>query len=135
MSSRGSFARNGHITNCEYTTKNITSSGVKILIGIGNNHSLPEYSHTPNSIYAKLKKDGVTLHELRFFNEKGFPVFEIAYHPESKINNGNKKDSIVHFHFFDGINRYPKAYRMDEYPEIKEKYKKYLKEFNLYDKC
>lgn len=134
MSSRGSAAKNGHITTNEYETISITANGVKILKGIGNNHSLPDYAHTSRSIYAKMNPDG-SLREIRFYDDKGYPIIEIGYHPESNINFGNKKDRIVHFHYFDGVNRSGKAYRMDEYPNIKEQYGIYLKEFDLYDKC
>lgn len=131
MSSRGSFAINGHVTTKNYKTDMITESGVKVLSGIGNNHSLPELSHTPNSIYDKLKKDDV-LHELRFFDSQGYPIFEIAYHPEPNINNGNRIENIVHYYTFNGLNRKP-AKILDEI--IKKRYSKYLKEFGLYDKC
>lgn len=133
MSSRGSLAKNGHITTNEYRTIEITELEVKILEGLDNNHSLPDYSHTPNSIYAKLKSDGKTLHEMRFYDEKGNPIIEIAYHPEPNINNGNR-ENVVHYHLFDGLNR-SEPTLVKTHPEIKEKYKKYLKEFDLYDKC
>ena len=133
MSSRGSLAKKGYISTTDYLIKEITPSGVKILEGKKNNHSLPELAHTPNSVYAKLKKDGITLLELRFFDEKGLTIFEIGYHPESKINNGNRKDNILHFHLFEGLIR-KDAKKLNQYPEIKEKYKKYLEECNLYDK-
>ncbi len=132
MSSRGALAKFGYITTKDYNILRVTESGVKILVGIGNNHSLPELAHTPNSIYAKLKEDGITLHELRFFDEKGYPIFEIAYHPEPVINNRNRETSIVHYHTFNGLTRKP-ANLIDD--SIKEKYKEYLKEFDLYDKC
>lgn len=132
MSSRGAVAKYGFVTTKDYNVLMVTNSGVKILTGVGNNHSLPELAHSPNSIYAKLKKDGITLHELRFFDEKGHPIFEIAYHPEPAINNGDRETSIVHYHTFSGLKR-DDAIKMDEF--IKEKYKKFLKEFNLYDKC
>jgi len=135
MSSRGSKTKNGHITTNEYYTEKTTLTGVKILIGYGNNHSLPDYAHTPGSIYAKMKYDGVTLHEMRFYDKNGYPILEIAYHPESAINNGDREHDILHYHTFIGINRNKKAFRMDEQPDVKEKYKEYLKEFNLYDKC
>lgn len=130
MASRGSEAKNGHVTTDEYSTESVTENGVKILKGNGRNHSLPDYSHSPNSVYAKLKKDG-TLHEMRFYDSKGNPVLEIAHHGEPNLNRGNK-DPIVHYHTYDGLARSPAA-RMTG--EIKEKYAKYLKEFDLYDKC
>ena len=69
MSSRGSVARNGHVTTHEYDTSRVTSSGVKILSGSSKKyHSLPDYSHSPNAAYAKMKPDGKTLHELRIYD-------------------------------------------------------------------
>ena len=130
MSSRGSLAKNGHITIDEYETVKVTNSGTKILEGIGKNHSLPDYSHTPNSIYAKMKKSGDLL-SLRFYDENCNLVLEIGNHPEPKINNGKRND-VVHFHKYNGLTRDDAIILT---VEMKEKYKKYLKEFNLYDKC
>lgn len=134
MSSRGSLAINGHVTTSEYNTVGVTETGAKILSGQGNNHSLPDYSHTPNSVYVKLDADGKTAQEIRFYDEKGNLYFEIGYHPESAINNGNRKEKIVHFHNINNLNR-SSATRMRDNPSVKEKYEKYLKEFGLYDKC
>ena len=135
MSSRGSYAVNGHVTTNEYATIYIDNIGSKILEGTSpKSHSLLDYAHTPNSVYVKLKPDGNTLHEMRFYNDKGNLIIEIAYHPEPKINNGDRETSIVHFHVYKGLDRNP-AQRMDEHPHIKEKYAKYLKEYGLYDKC
>lgn len=133
MSSRGSKAKRGYITTDAYFTKKITQNGVKILIGLNGNHSLPELSHSPNSIYAKLKKDNKTLHEMRFFDENHNVIFEIGYHPEPNLNQKDRRENILHLHYYDkNLNR-KEAIKMDLYPEIKEKYKKYLKEFDLYD--
>jgi hypothetical protein len=71
---------------------------------------------------------------MRFYNEKGNLIIEIAYQPDPKINNGDRETSIVHFHVYNGLYRAP-AQRMDGHLEIKEKYAKYLKEYGLYDKC
>lgn len=127
MSSKGTAAENGHITDSDYKTIKITDNGVKILIGLHNNHSLPELSHSPNSIYAKLKNDG-TLHEMRFFDSNGYPYIEIAYHPEPKLNNGNRVENVLHFHTFDSLNRNDAQILTEDY---KVKYYKYLKEFDL----
>jgi hypothetical protein len=136
MSSRGSYAVNGHVTTSEYTTIYVDNAGGKVLKGTSSkSHSLPDFAHTPNSVYVKLKKDGKTLHEMRFYDDKGHPIIEIAYHPEPKINNGNREDSIVHFHLYDSKLGRNYVYRMYEHPDIKEKYAKYLKEYGLYDKC
>ena len=135
MSSRGSDAIDGGTPDIEYVIVNVTDNNVKILEGVSKKfHSLPDHSHSPNAIYAKMKKDGKTLHEMRFYDEKGNPIIEIAYHPEPNINDGNRETNIVHFHLYDGLVR-SEAYRMEQYPDIRKKYEKYLKEFNLYDKC
>ncbi len=134
MSSRGSKAINGHVTMNEYETVEITQTGVKILKGKGNKHSLPDYVHTIGAVYAKMKRDGKSLLEMRFYDNSGNPSIEIAYHPEPVINNG-KRENVVHYHLFDkNLNRYYVA-RVQDHPEIKEKYAEYLKEFDLYDKC
>ena len=120
MSSRGSVAENGHVLTNEYETVYVTKLGVKVLKGIGEKHSMPEYSHSSNSIYAKLKTNG-ELQALKFFDENKMPIIEIAYHPESKINYGNRQDSILHFHTFEGIDRKKEVYRMDEQSRDKRK--------------
>ena len=99
MSSRGSYAVNGHVTTKEYETIYVDNIGSKILEGTSpKSHSLPDYAHTSNSVYIKLKYDGKTLHEMCFYNDKGNLIMEIAYHPEPKINNGDRGTSILHFH-------------------------------------
>lgn len=134
MASRGSFTKNGYVTTDEYETLSEIGEDIKILSGLGDNHSLPDFAHSPNSVYAKMKFDGKTLHEMRIYDKNGNIIIEIAYHPEPNINNGDRQSNIVHFHLYDGLKRLP-AMRMDEHPEIKEKYAKYLKELGLYDKC
>lgn len=135
MASRGSTAKNGHVGISEYKTITVTNTGAKVLEGYDKqHHTLPDYAHTPNSVYVKLKKDGKTLHEMRFYDDKGNPVIEIAYHPEPTINNGSH-ENVVHFHLFDRtLNRYFVG-RVKDHPYIKNRYANYLKEFDLYEKC
>lgn len=128
MSSRGSVAKNGHVTTDNYNTVSYVLDA-KVLSGNGNNHSLPDYSHSKNTAYIKLKPDG-TLHEIRFYGDNNTPIIEIAFHPEPQLNNGDKKYSVLHYHTFNGLDR-SKAQAMTK--SIKEKYKDYLKEFGLYD--
>ena len=129
MASRGSVAVNCCILTDEYETVKVTPMGVKILIGKGNKHSLPDYAHTAESIYAKIDNNGL-LRELRFYGPDHKPVFEIGYHVDSKF----KKESssrVLHYHTFDSdLNRVPGKLMTNE---LKEKYSSYLKEFNLYD--
>lgn len=49
MSSRGSVAVNGHYMNNEYKTIEILRNGEKIIEGLGNNHSMPDYSFSQNN--------------------------------------------------------------------------------------
>lgn len=120
MSSRGSYAVNGHVTINEYATIYVDKIGGKILEGISpKSHSLPDYAHTSNSVYVKLKSDGKTLHEMRFYNDKGNPIIEIAYHPEPKINNGDRATNIVHFHIYNRLDR-AHAQRMDGTLKLKK---------------
>ena len=130
MSSRGSKIKNGFVTTTEYSTLYTSINNVKILNGIGYKHSLPDFSHSSNAIYAKIRENG-SLQEIRFYDSQGWPIIEIAYHPEPNIYFGSR-DCVVHCHFYDGLAR-SKAQRITH--ELKEKYSMYLKEFNLYDKC
>ena len=127
MSSRGTYAINGHVSVKEYETIRVTETGVKILKGIGKNHTLPDYSNSPNSIYAKLHKSG-DLQELRFYDEFCNLYFEIGYHQERNLGKGD----VLHYHIVSNLVRNPAKLINNE---IKEKYKKYLMEYNLYDKC
>lgn len=60
------------------------------------------------------------------------PVIEIAYHLEPNINNSDRETDILHYHLFKGLKR-DDPIRIDEKSDIKEKYKEFLKEFDLYD--
>ena len=130
MGSRGAVAKYGYVTDLDYHTVKVTESGVKVLDGYGNNHSLPELAHSPNSIYARFKDN--KLYEIRFFDNKGYPIIELAYHPEPKLNNGDKQCFVLHMHLYKGLTRLPAEFITSD---VEEKYKDYLKEFELYDKC
>ena len=58
MSSRGSYAKNGHITTSEYKPKPGSSEvyDATILVGQTTAHSLPDYSHSPFRILSKKKR-------------------------------------------------------------------------------
>ncbi len=131
MSSRGAVAKLGYVPMDAYITVKILESGAKVLEGLSGHHSLPEISHSPNSVYVKIKKDGLTLHEMRFFDENSNVYFEIGYHPEPNLNNKDRNENILHFHYYDKYLNRSDAIIMDK--ATKEKYKIYLKEFDLYD--
>lgn len=95
MGGRGSFASGRDVKKTYKTVSKIGKA--KVLVGIGKEHSLPVESHSANAMYIKLKPDG-TFHELRVFDEDKYLKFEIAYHPEPKINNGDRNTPILHIH-------------------------------------
>lgn len=133
MSSRGSKAKNGHVTTSEYKIDYIYPSGAKVLSGqTKQNHSLPDFSHTPNSVYIKNDNNGV-FHEMRFYDENGKAFLEIAYHPEPKINNGDRQTPIWHYHELDTNLKHEDAHFLDERRDLIEKYKIYLTEVGYHD--
>lgn len=131
MSSRGSRTRNGHVTTTEFNETGKTVFDAKVLIGTGTNHGLPDYSHTPGRIYIKENPDG-TFRELRKYDKTGFPVIEIAYHPEQSLT-GNREDYILHFHTFEAnLQRVLGGIISEkENAGIYRKYKKYLEAYGL----
>ncbi len=98
MSSRGSKAKNNRFTSDEYRTAQTLPHGEEVLEGIGCNHSMPDYSHSTNSIYIIYRK-GV-FHAMRIYGEDHMPVIEIAYHPEPNINQGNRNGPVWHMHVY-----------------------------------
>ena len=133
MSSRGSVIANGHVTTTEYQLKDGKMVyDAKVLVGTTKrHHSLPDYSHSPCSIYIKENSDG-SFREMRIFDKNRFPVLEIACHPEMKLT-GNQRDSVLHYHTFDSdLSRNgAKVLSPTQRPDIYKKYKKYLKEYGL----
>lgn len=130
MSSRGAKIKNGHVTTKEFETLHLVGDA-KVLIGTGTNHGLPDYAHTPGRVYIKENPDG-TFRELRKYDEHGFPIPEIGYHPEPNLT-GNKSQKILHFHTFDkNFNRFmggkvSKTINSDIY----KKYRMYLEAYGL----
>jgi len=104
----------------------------KVLVGAtSKQHGLPDFAHSPNSKYIKENRDG-SFRELRDYDETGFPIIEIGYHPEPSLT-GNRNTNVLHFHTFK-----PDLERVmggivseTSNPTIYEKYKKYLKEYGL----
>ena len=113
MSSRGSYIKNGHVTTEEYYSEKEVH-GAKVLVGRTKaSHGLPDYSHSPSRIYIKENKDG-SFRELRIYDDKGYPVLEVGYHPEPSLTHGSTK-SILHMHKFgEGLIRYPADFIDDD---------------------
>lgn len=133
MSSRGSKTTNGHVTTNEYQLKNGKMiHDAKVLIGATNQqHGLPDYSHSPNRKYIKENPDG-SFREMRVYDNSGFPIIEIGYHPEPKLT-GNRHEYVLHYHTFESdMNRVLGGkLSLTENAKIYEMYEKYLKEYNL----
>lgn len=122
MGGRGTYAVGNNIS---YTYKTVGKiEDVKVLQGLNGKHGLPEESHL-SSAYIKLKPDG-TFHEMRIYDENHYLVKEIAYHPEPQLNNGNRKENVLHIHEYQKDNfmeRKPRLLSSDEF----KMYKKYFK--------
>lgn len=130
MSSRGTFTKNGHATKGEYKMVRMVHDA-KVLVGIDGRHSLPDYSHSPNSKYIKESADG-SFRELRDYDSKGNPIIEIGYHGELHLT-GNRHEKVLHYHLFGPDLERIMGGRLSptENADIYRKYKKYLKEYGL----
>ena len=129
MASRGAVTRNGHVTTSEYAEDHKVYDA-KVLKGLGNNHSLPDYAHTKSSIYIKENSDG-SFRVMRIYDpDSGRVVLEIAYHPEPALT-GNRITRILHYHHYDEDLKHGTAKELSKHREIYEKYKKYLEAYGL----
>ncbi len=127
MASRGSVAKNKRFMSNEYKTIGVLPHGEEILEGCGKNHSMPDYSHSANSVYVIYRK-GV-FHAMRVYGENHMPVIEIAHHPEPNINHGNRHDPVWHMHVFDkGDLEHKPAQLIDI--KVEKEYKGLLEDIN-----
>lgn len=118
MGGRGTFAIGNIVAYTYETTGKI--EGVKVLSGINGKHSLPEESHS-STAYIKLKPDG-TFHEMRIYDKDHYLKYEIAYHPEPKIEP--KGVPILHYHVYDRDFSRSKAIKMPK--AMKKHFAKYF---------
>jgi hypothetical protein len=129
MGGRGTFAAGNPVA---YTFETVGMiEGVKVLKGINGKHGLPEEAHS-SLAYIVLKPDG-TFHEMRIYDKEHYLVKEIAYHPEPKLNGGNRTENVLHVHDYKRDNfkdRTPHRITRAEY----ETYKKYFKGVPIIDK-
>jgi len=126
MSSRGARIKNGHITTHEYHTAD-TLYDAKILEGNKGSHGLPDYSHSPNSIYIKQSHDG-SFREMRVYDHEHYPILEIAYHGEQSLT-GNRHEKILHYHIINRQFARSKAQKITG--TIYQQYRKYLEAYGL----
>ena len=122
MGGRGTYAK-GNTTEQTYKVVGYIED-VKVLEGIGKNHSLPVESHS-SWAYIKLRPDG-TFHEMRIYDDEHYLVKEIAYHPEKKLNKGgDRNENVLHIHEYERDNFDFRPARLLTPEEIKQ-YRKYL---------
>ena len=119
MGGRGTFAA-GNIVAYTYGT-NGKIAGVKVLIGLNGKHGLPEEAHSSRA-YIKLKPDG-TFHEMRFYDKDHYLRYEIAYHPEPKLDSSRKP--VLHYHSYDRNFNRSNAKRLTD--KVKHRFSKYFK--------
>ena len=108
-----------------YTYSHVgTIAGVKILKPINETkaYKLPEESHSANTSYVLLDKNGV-FHQYREYNENHEVVFEIGYHHEPSFGRGDILHA--HIHTKPGVANHNAAKRVILHPghPIYEKYK------------
>lgn len=123
MSSRGSVAKNGHVGTDQYRTVEVLPSGAKVLEGNGNYHSLPDYSHSPNSVYVKYNANK-TYVTIRFYGADHRMYLEIAYHPEPNIGGPGKP--VWHYHAYEPTMEHPRAKPLTS--EMIKNYIRYLED-------
>lgn len=130
MSSRGARAKHGYVTTDEYSLDHYNHEA-QVLAGLNGNHSLPDYAHTPGSIYIKEHYDS-SFRELRVYDSHdGHMILEIGYHPEPRIMNGDRQTNVLHFHLYDEQLKRGSAVLLTHDNPIYKKYKKYLEVYGL----
>ena len=123
MGGRGTFAAGNNVAYVYKTVGMI--EGVKVLRGLGKKHALPEEAHS-STAYIKLKPDG-TFHEMRIYSKDHCACFEIAYHPEPKLNKGDRKKNVLHYHFIGKGFKHDHAIRLHKGSALYRKFKKYFR--------
>lgn len=122
MGGRGTFASGNPVPYSYETVGKI--GGIKILRPIDKTKSLklPEESHTANNAYLLLDGDGV-FHQYREYNENHEVIFEIGYHHEKGMGDGDVLH--VHIHQKPGVEWHYSAKKFAIHPgdDIYEKYK------------
>ena len=119
MGGRGTFAAGNPVPYTYATVGRIED--VKVLSGLNGKHGLPEESHSSYA-YIKLKPDG-TFHEMRTYDKDHYLTFEIAYHPEPKLDSSRKP--VLHYHLYD--KKFNRTSAKKATKAMKKHYKKYLK--------
>ena len=87
--------------------------------------NLPARSNTPGTTYISLNKDeGRTFNQLRVYDEKRMPVFDIDY-------GIHGKDKYLHVHYFVDGKRQSEPLRLHPGDDLYERYKRVFKGVKL----
>lgn len=119
MGGRGTYAAGNSVAYTYETVDKIED--VKVLKGLNGKHGLPEESHKSNA-YIKLDHNGV-FHEMRVYDKNHYLTFELAYHPEPKLDKSRKP--ILHYHLYD--KQFQRTGAIKATKPMKRHFKKYLK--------
>lgn len=119
MGGRGTFAAGNIVAYTYGTTGKIES--VKVLTGLNGKHGLPEEAHSSRA-YIKLKPDG-TFHEMRIYDKDHYLRYEIAYHPEPKLDPS--RQPVLHYHKYDRSFTRSSARLLTD--KVKKSFSKYFK--------
>lgn len=122
MGGRGTYSTG---QSPKYTYESPSKIGdVKIIRPIDDSKALklPEESHTAGTSYVLLDKDGV-FHQYREYDQNHKVIFEIGYHHESGMGQGDVLH--VHIHSTPGVEGHASAKKFKIFPghPIYEKYK------------
>lgn len=119
MGGRGTFASGNSVGFTYRTIDNI--EGVKVLEGLGGKHGLPEEAHS-STAYIKLDHNG-NFYEMRVYDKDHYLTFELAYHPEPKLDKSRKP--VLHYHMYDRNFKRTNATKATK--AMKKHFNKYLK--------
>ena len=122
MGGRGTYAADNNITITFKTVGYI--EGIKVLEGINGKHGLPEESHSSNA-YIQLNRDG-TFRTMRIYGDDHYLQYEIAFHPEPNLNNGNRREKVLHIHEYKQKDNFKQRTARRLTKDEIEKYRKYL---------
>ena len=119
MGGRGTYAAGKNVAFTYETVSKI--EGIKVLKGINGKHGLPEEAHS-SSAYIKLDHNGV-FHEMRIYDKDHYLQFELAYHPEPKLDKSTKP--VLHYHVYD--RKFGRTNDIKASGAMKKHFRKYLK--------
>ena len=123
MGGRGTYAAGKNVAFTYETVSKI--EGIKVLKGINGKHGLPEEAHS-SSAYIKLDHNGV-FHEMRIYDKDHYLQFELAYHPEPKLDKSRKP--VLHYHVYD--RKFGRTDAIKASGAMKKHFRKYLKGVSL----